>query len=249
MQSQTEHYQMLLRDAVAQQRLAAVDLVRVLHLDPNVDLAPRDSDLVPVTVVDTSASADSLVARAIRARPELRRAAAVIDASAASRRGAVYGALIPAVGVQGFAGALGGGPDSGRSRVAGMGDYTVSIGWRLGPGGLFDQGRINAASAQLSTAKLNQQKLKEGISAEVLQAVARVRAYGGEIGLAERTLASAQETLRLTEARRQFGVGAVLEDIQAQQALTQARSDYVNAIAQFNKAQYALAAALGERTR
>jgi len=79
--------------------------------------------------------------------------------------------------------------------------------------------------------------------------VARVRAYGGEIGLAERTLASAQETLRLTEARRQFGVGAVLEDIQAQQALTQARSDYVNAIAQFNKAQYALAAALGERTR
>ena len=147
MQSQTEHYQMLLRDAVAQQRLAAVDLVRVLHLDPNVDLAPRDSDLVPVTVVDTSASADSLVARAIRARPELRRAAAVIDASAASRRGAVYGALLPAVGVQGFAGALGGGPDSGRSRVAGMGDYTVSIGWRLGPGGLFDQGRINAASA------------------------------------------------------------------------------------------------------
>jgi len=248
-QSQTEHYQLLLRDAVAQQRVAAVDLVRVLHLDPTVDLMARDSDLVPVTVVDTSASPDSLVSRAIHARPELRRAAAVIDASEASRRGAVYGALIPAVGVQGFGGALGGGPDSGRSRVAGMTDYMLSVGWRLGPGGLFDQGRINAASAQLSTAKLNQQKLRESISAEVLQAVARVRAYGGEIGLAERTLASAQETLRLTEARRQFGVGAVLEDIQAQQALTQARSDYVNAIAQYNKAQYALAAALGDRTR
>jgi outer membrane protein TolC len=248
-QSQTEHYQMLLRDADAQERLAAVDLVRVLHLDPTVELAPRDSDLVPVVLVDTTASLDSLIARALRARPELRRASAVIDASEASRRGAVYGALIPALGVQGFAGALGGGPDSGRSRVAGMADYTVSLGWRIGPGGLFDQGRVNAASAQLSTAKLNQQKLRESISAEVLQAAARVRAYGSEIGLAGRTLASAQEALRLTEARRQFGVGAVLEDILAQQAVTQARSDYVTVIALFNKAQYGLAAAIGERAR
>jgi len=248
-QSQTEHYQMLLRDAVAQQRVAAVDLVRVLHLDPSVDLAPRDSDLVPVVLIDTTTSPDSLVARALRTRPELRRGSAVIDASEASRRGAVYGALIPAVGVQAFTGALGGGPDSGRSRTAGMSDYSVSIGWRIGPGGLFDEGRVNAASAQLSTAKLNQQKLRESISAEVLQAVARVRAYGSQIGLAQRTLASAQEALRLTQARRQFGVGAVLEDIQAQQAVTQARSDYVTAIAQFNKAQYGLAAAIGERTR
>lgn len=248
-QSQTQHYEMLLRDALAQQSVAAVDLVRVLHLDPNVDLVARDSDLVPITIVDTTSAADGLIARAMSARPELRRASAVVEASNASRRGAVYGPLIPFVGVQGFAGALGGGPDSGRARVAGMADYTVSIGWRLGPGGLFDAGRINATNAQLSAAKLNEQKLRESIAAEVLAALARVRAFGGEITLAGRTLASAQETLRLTEARRQFGVGAVLEDIQAQQALTQARSDYVNAIAQFNKAQFALSAAIGERSR
>jgi outer membrane protein TolC len=246
-QSQTEHYEMLLRDAMAQQRVAAVDLVRALHLDPTVDLAARDSDLVPVTVVDTTLTADSLIVRALRARPELRRAGAVIDASEASHRGALYGALIPAVGVQGFVGALGGGPDSGRSRIAGMRDYTLSIGWRLGPGGLFDAGRIDATNAQLSIAKLNQQKVRESVSSEVLSALARVRAYGGEIGLAERTLASAQETLRLTQARRQFGVGAVLEDILAQQALTQARSDYVTAVAQYDKAQYALSAAIGAR--
>lgn len=246
-QSQTEHYQLLLRDAVAQQRVAAVDLVRVLHLVPTTELVARDSDLVPVTVVDTTSSADSLIAKAMRARPELRRAMAVVEASEASHRGAVYGPLIPAVGVQGFAGVLGGGPDTGRTRVAGMTDYTLSVGWRLGPGGLFDAGRINAANAQLSTAKLNQEKLRESVAAEVLAALARVRAFGAEIVLAQRTLASAQETLRLTEARREFGVGVVLEDIQAQQALTQAQSDYVNAIAQFNKSQYALSVAIGGR--
>ena len=41
------------------------------------------------------------------------------------------------------------------------------------------------------------------------------------------------------------GVGAVLEDIQAQQELTRARSDYLSAVAEFNKAQYGLAKAVG----
>ena len=58
-------------------------------------------------------------------------------------------------------------------------------------------------------------------------------------------LATASETLRLTRERKQFGVGAVLEDIQAQQELTRARSDYLNAVAEFDKAQYSLLKALG----
>jgi outer membrane protein TolC len=36
-----------------------------------------------------------------------------------------------------------------------------------------------------------------------------------------------------------------LEDIQAQQAVTQARSSYVTALAEFNKAQYGLNRATG----
>jgi hypothetical protein len=40
-------------------------------------------------------------------------------------------------------------------------------------------------------------------------------------------------------------VGIVLEDIQAQQAVTQARSDFVTAVAEHDKAQYALSKAVG----
>jgi outer membrane protein TolC len=49
----------------------------------------------------------------------------------------------------------------------------------------------------------------------------------------------------LTRERKQYGVGIVLEDIQAQQALTQAHSDYVTAVAEHNKAQYGLNKAVG----
>jgi outer membrane protein TolC len=59
-------------------------------------------------------------------------------------------------------------------------------------------------------------------------------------------VATASEALRLTRDRKQYGVGVVLEDIQAQQELTRARATHVTSIAEFNKAQYALSRAVGE---
>jgi len=51
--------------------------------------------------------------------------------------------------------------------------------------------------------------------------------------------------LRLTRERKRFGVGAVLEDLQAQQELARARSDHLSAAADFYKAQYGLSKAVG----
>jgi outer membrane protein TolC len=51
--------------------------------------------------------------------------------------------------------------------------------------------------------------------------------------------------LRLTQQRKEFAVGAVLENILAEQELTRARLDYLNAIVEFNKAQYTLTRAAG----
>ena len=62
---------------------------------------------------------------------------------------------------------------------------------------------------------------------------------------AERAIKASDETLRLSQLRKEFGVGAVLETIQAEQDLTRARLDYLNAIAEYNKAQYALKKAVG----
>ena len=41
-------------------------------------------------------------------------------------------------------------------------------------------------------------------------------------------------------------MGAVLENVQAEQDLTQARLDYLNAVTEYNKAQYALVKAIGQ---
>ena len=81
--------------------------------------------------------------------------------------------------------------------------------------------------------------------AQVVAGLARLQSWSDQIGLAEEKLASATDALRLTRERKQYGVGVVLEDIQAQQDLDRARSDYVNVLAEYNKAQYGLRRAVG----
>jgi outer membrane protein TolC len=245
-QSETEHDEITLQQALERQRVAAADLARILHLDARVELIPQDSDPVPLTLFPTNASMYALVEQGLHSRPELRQSQALIAAARASKNGAVYGALIPSVGAQVYAGGLGGGPDGGpTTTLSAEGDYLVGLSWKLGPGGLFDAGRVNAAKARLAASHLADARLKDAITSQVVASFTRVQSTAAQIEMAKRNLATASETLRLTRERKQFGVGIVLEDIQAQQALTQARSDYVTAVAEFSKAQYALNQAVG----
>ena len=243
--SQSEHYEIALRQALERERVAGAELALILHLDSQVALTPRDSRLLPITLFPTNAAMDSLVAQALGTRPELKQTQALLHAARANKDGAVYGPLIPSVSAQAFGGGLGGGPDGGPNNFGAEGDYLVGVMWRIGPGGLFDSGRVNASKAQLATVKLGEAKLKDSITTQVVVSLTRVQSLWAQIALAEQNLATATETLRLTRERKQYGVGIVLEDIQAQQDLTQARSDYFTALAEYNKAQYALNKAVG----
>jgi outer membrane protein TolC len=244
-QSQTEHYRIALERALEQERVAGVNLSQVLHLDSRVALTPLDRGLAPMVLFSTNASMNSLVDQALRTRPELKESDASVAAAREAKNGAVYGPLIPSVGAQVYGGGLGGGPDGGPSHFGAEGDYRVGLSWKIGPGGLFDSGRINGSKARLASARISDSKLKDAVISQVVVGLVRVNSTAAQIRVAERNLATTTETFRLTRERKQYGVGIVLEDIQAQQAVTQARSDYVTAVAEHDKAQYALSRAVG----
>jgi len=244
-QTQTEQYRLALEQTLEQERVAAVELAQVLHLDSRVALAPQDNGVEALTLFPTNSAMDPLVERALHRRPELRESQALIAAARQNKKGAVYGPLVPSVGAQVFGGGLGGGPDGGPSDFGAEGDYAVGLSWRIGPGGLFDSGRVNGTKARLAAVELTDIKLKDAIVSDVVKSLVRVNSMAAQIRIAERNLNTANETFRLTRERKQFGVGIVLEDIQSQQVLTQARSAYIAALAEYNKAQYALSRAVG----
>ena len=244
-QTQTERYQIALRQALEQQRVAAARLAQILHLDSAVELVPQDTDLVPLTLVETNAPLDWLVQQGLRSRPELKQSQALVTAAHDAKNGAVYGPLIPSFGAQGFVGGLGGGKNGSTGNFGETEDYAVGLGWRIGPGGLFDVGRVRASKARLEAAKITGAKVQDEITRQVVESHTRAQSLLDQIATTRQNLATASETLRLTRERKQFGVGAVLENIQAQQELTRARSDYLSAVAEFNKAQYVLQRAVG----
>ncbi len=244
-QTQSERYRTTLSQSQEQQRIAAARLAQILHLDPTIELAPADRELVPIVLVETTGDLQALVHQALQARPELKQNQALIAAAREAKRGAVYGPLIPSLGVQAFLGEFGGGLGNATGDYGASRDYYVGLSWRIGPGGLFDFSRINASQARLDAVELTALKTSDDVARQVVEGYTRARSLSDQIAASRQGLSAASETLRLTRERKQLGVGIVLEDIQAQQELVRAQADYLTAIADFNKAQYALSKVVG----
>jgi outer membrane protein TolC len=83
------------------------------------------------------------------------------------------------------------------------------------------------------------------VTRQVIEAHTRVQSLQDQIATAQRAIQAAEETLRLSQQRKEFAVGAVLETIQAEQELTRTRLDLLTAVAEQNKAQYSLSKAIG----
>jgi len=253
-QTQTQRLQLDLTRARQGQRLAAARLVQTLHLQPLVELTPAEREPAPLALADLNASAQELIRTALENRPELARSTALIAAAEQSRRGAIYGPLIPTIGEQAFAGEFNGGGDVRVNGITANGggprqDYSVGLSWEIGPGGLLDWGRIRASGAKLTAAQLSDERLRDQIAREVVDGYTRVHSLLDQLHIARLNLSAAEETLRLTRNRKQLGVGVVLEDLQAQQELLKARRDLVTIVTELNQQQYALLHSVGASLR
>lgn len=241
---QADRNRLALRQATEQQRVSAARLAQTLHLDPAVELVARDTDLAPITLVETNATLKALVERVMSARPELKQSQALVELARENKNGTVYGPLIPSIGASAFAGGLGGG-QNGDTGTSARNRITSSASAGVGPGGLFDFSLQKAAKARLNSTRISAEKLHDEIVRQVVEAFTRLQSQSEQISMARRGLTAAEEGLRLAQQRQEFGVGVVLENIQSEQDLTRTRSDYLKAIAEFNKAQYGLSKAIG----
>src|SRR5438445_7337108 len=241
---QQQRDEIALRRAEENVRLASARLVQILHLDPIIELMPRDGSVVPLSIVSEKESFGDLVSQALAARPETQQSAALLSAAQHAKNGSIYGPLIPSVGGQAFFGGLGGGMNSETGHFGESEDYVALLNWRIGPGGLFDFGNIHAHQARLHGAALVADKVADQVGNEVVTSQARVQSLEDQIATAEQSLADAEEALRLGQERKEFGVGGVLETIQAEQDLSRVRNDYLSIVTDYNKAQYSLLRAL-----
>src|SRR5947208_11071205 len=201
------------RDAIALRRagenvrLASATPVQILHLDPIVELTPRDGSVVPLSIVSAKESLGDLVSQALAARPETPQSAALLSAAQHAKNGSVYGPLIPSVGGQAFFGGLGGGMNSETGHFGESEDYVALLNWRIGPGGLFDFGNIHAHQARVRSAAFAVDKVIDQVANEVITSHTRLRSLTDQIATAKQSLSDSAEALRLGQERNDMVVG------------------------------------------
>jgi outer membrane protein TolC len=235
-----------LRQALELRRGDAARLAQVLRLKITETLVPADDRPLPLSFATAARKLDDHVRVAMAKRPELQAAGALQQAAAYQDDAATYAPLYPTLGAQVFAGGLGGSQGSVRRDFDTSADTFVTLSWKIGAGGLFDGSRQDRARSHLRQAELSRAKASDEIVRQVVEAHAGVHYLAEQVKIAEEAVRNAEQAYRLSLDRKELAIGVVLETLQSQQDLIQARLDYAQTVGESNKAHYRLKAATGE---
>jgi outer membrane protein TolC len=249
------HTELLLRkqDRIAiagQVRLASSRLARLLLLRPSVALVPAEPSVVPITLVAEDSSIDQLVSVGLQTRPELAESRALVAASVARLRQAEWGPLLPSLDVAYTSGVFGGGINSDMSNFHARGDGTAEAVWTLRNFGLGNLALNRERRAQVGEANAHVLEVQAQVGDEVNEAAQVARARREVLNLAQETIQQAVEVYRKLDVISfgMTGVDKTIDTVQpllAVQALAQARTNYLAAVIDYNRAQFQLYTAMG----
>lgn len=114
---------------------------------------------------------------------------------------------------------------------------------------VFDSGvtwsKIHAAQENLAKAKESQRQIKYNVELEVRTDYLNLREAEKRITTTQVTVASAEEDYHIAVVRYQAGVGTNIDVMDAQEALTQAKTNYYQALYNYNTSKAALNTSMG----
>jgi outer membrane protein TolC len=159
--------------------------------------------------------------------------------------------LVPSLAFSYAGGGFGGGQNSFFGNFGSRGDATVSLYWEVQNLGFTDLAIARRNLAENRAAALRLIKVENQVAADVTTAYKSRLAASRRMAQAAPAVTKGLDSLRLNmlNIRRGAGLPAAtrpLEVLQPIQALAQARTDYLNAVMAYNRAQFRLYRAIGQ---
>ena len=230
-------------------QVASARLAQLLRLDPTVQLEALDDTVIPIDLVPLEVPVGELVAQGLTGRPEMAENRHLVEQAVAQMRRERYAILMPSIIVGTSYGAFGGGINSTIAGTGGRLDADAIAYWQVRNLGVGDRAARAETGSLVRQSNANRLLAMDVVMREVVEAHAQVAARRAQIETArqgvEAALASHQRNLE-----RIRGVqGLPIEVQQSNQALAQARREYLRTIIDYNTAQFTLFRALGWPTR
>ncbi|MBI3865009.1 MAG: TolC family protein [Planctomycetia bacterium] len=236
-------------------------LAELLNLNVTTPLRPVESQVVPQAIVPNRIPLAELIAVAMLDRPELKARQAAIQAALLELDSAKMLPFSPQL-MLGFSGGLFGGgsnlvasstppaiglpPNQPRfGDFKGRTDIDAILFWSVRNLGLGNKALIDAARARACSADFEQQATLDQVRREVADAFVRTHIQFAQIEVRARGVRSGADALSQDFTRVQGREGKPIELLDSLRQLATERRDYLDAIADYNKAQFELYVALG----
>ncbi len=244
-----------LTQAEADTLTASARLAELLNLDPTTRLKPIDGWVVPAPLVPDQVPLSDLLATAMLQRPELAARRAEVRAALYELSLAKVLPFSPNV-ILGFsAGGFGGGSNlvaaAGTgprfSGLDGRSDFDVAVFWTFRNLGVGNVALARAADSRVRQMQFRELETLNKVRAEVAEAKARVDARFLQIDAGEKAVraGTAAYTEDLKRIQGGPGLGLPLEVLDSLRLLARSRYEYLDAILDYNRAQFQLWVALG----
>jgi outer membrane protein TolC len=121
----------------------------------------------------------------------------------------------------------------------------VAVAWTVRNLGVGNAALVRAADSRAEQSRLRELETLNRVRAEVAEAHARVAARGQQIDAAEKAVRASGEAYLGDLTRIRGGQGLPLEVVDSLRLLGRARYDYLDAVVDYNRAQFQLWVALG----
>ncbi|HEX5471822.1 MAG TPA: TolC family protein [Lacipirellulaceae bacterium] len=225
--------------------VASARLAQVISLDTAAQIIPVEDNVTTIDLVSADRSSQAILAMALVNRPELKESHDLVDAACERLRREKYAPLVPSVLLGASYDGFGGGVGDTLAEFNHRADFDAIALWQIRSLGWGEIAARDSAAARLEQQRQRQVELLDQVAREVSEANAKVRTRRGRVAVAEAGTDSARASLRRSFDRIQQGQGLPIEVLEAIQALDATERDWINAIVDYNVAQFQLQRAIG----
>jgi outer membrane protein TolC len=226
-------------------QVASARLAQILHADPACPIRSGEPVVTPLEIMAIDGSAASYVVLGLSRRPELAEQKHLVCEAVERLNREKYAPLVPSVLLGLSYGGMGGGLGTSIVNSAQRWDADAVAFWELRNMGVGDRAARNEAASVARQQQMREVAALDRVAREVTEAHTQVIQRKRRLEQAQKSIASAMQSYDLNLQRIENGKGLPIEVLQSIQALASARRAYLNAVIDYNVAQFELSRATG----
>lgn len=225
--------------------VASARLQQLLSVDGPGPLLPMEPAVIPVELVPPERDVASLVAIGLSHRNEVASRQHLIEAACQRLKREKAAPLIPSVLLGVSYGGVGGGQNDFIGNSEDRFDFDAVAYWNVRNLGFGERAARQQMQARVDQAQAEYFRQMDQVAREVIEAQSQVEIRRQRISVTQEAISYAEAAFERDVERIRQNVGLPIEAIQSVRALDAARRNYLQAVADYNAAQFRLQRALG----